>query len=135
MADPQSTKFGIAIPKLKDFTKVLDGHDLYAEPWTDAMKTVAHLGEQYAIQSAPLLSGKTIAKMSSKVQNKPVPLYAVIKTTARSPKGYRYPRLLEFAAKWHHKGWMRNAIKNSANAWPAIMNKAAQQIAAKWDGI
>lgn len=126
-------KFSIELEGLKHIVTELTDSEVYREPWQQGMDALGKVAQQFAIQAAPLFKGPTIAKMAYRVQNKPIPLYVVVKTTAKNPKsGYGYPRLLEYTTKWRHLGWMVNAIKNSRSVWGGVLDGVATKIAAKW---
>ena len=82
--------------------------ELLAGPWTAAMRQVEQIARHAWMGVAP--RGKTgllRAKIATRIQAKPVPKWARIKTTAARTTGtrwkrYRYPRRLEYDKRSRH---------------------------------
>lgn len=120
---------------LKEIKRKLDEDHLLAEPLRAFLRDVGELAESFAISRAPMHSGQLINKMQFKVQNKPLPLYVVIKTTARNPRNqYRYPRRLEYDRRSRHYSWFFKAITASRAGWGGLMDRAAKGVEAQWAG-
>ena len=118
---------------LKDIKRKLDEDHLLAEPLRTFLRDVGELAESFAIAHAPMRTGLLINKMMFKVQRKPLPLYVVIKTTARNPRNqYRYPRRLEYDKRSRHYGWFLKAITASTQSWAALMDRAAKGVEEQW---
>ena len=129
-------KAKIEVPKLPALMRLLNGNELYAAPWKKALLAIANVTEQLAIARAPLRGGQTIAKMSYKVQNRPVPHYFVVKTTARNPRNrYPYPKLQEYWGRSRHQGWFRGAFTGARGAWEGLLDRAAEEIKSIWRGL
>lgn len=127
------TKFSVRIVGMEELIEKLKAENLYAEPWTQAMDALGRVGEQFAIRAAPMFRGTTIARMTYRVDKRPVPLYAVVKTTARNPKNhYGYARLQEYWSRSPHFGWMVEAIKSSRSVWEPILEDCARKIERRW---
>lgn len=125
-------KYRIEVKGLKEIQHKLEDSELLKDTWQKGMEAVGVIGEQFAITFAPMKSGRTIAKMSHRVQKKPVPLYAIVKTTARSNRGYSYPRLHEYSRRSPHYGWMYRAMVASKGLWEGVLSKTADDIERKW---
>lgn len=147
MAEVGSLKFSVSVAGFKEMDRKLktafdDGDSLLAEPWRDALDNMGKLGEQSAIAGAPLgPSGRTIARMGYRVQKAAMPRYVVVKTTAKSSRGYPYPRLQEyspFAQSRYRKGQNRNRnwfFKAIQRIFPTVetrLQQTAREIEAKW---
>lgn len=127
-----STKYQIEIRGMKEILGKLDDNEVWQEPWQKGMEAIGVIGQNRAVEFAPMKRGTTIARMSHRVQKKPIPLYVVIKTTARSAKGYSYPRLHEYYRRSPHYGWMYKAMQASKGLWSGVMDTTARQIESKW---
>lgn len=127
-------KVFFTIPKLPQFVAFLRSDDLFKGPWKKALDDVGTVTEQLAINRAPLFSGQTIAKMTHKVQNKPIPLYVVVKTTARNPRNrYLYPRRVEYSPRSRRRGWFRGAWNTAQTAWDGIFKRATDEMGQMWE--
>ena len=130
---PVAERFTITVTPLRRMVKFLQGNELYAEPWRGALKSIAELAENFVITRAPIRTGRLVAQMSHRVQAKPVPLYAVVKTTARNPRTrYGYARRLEFDPRLHHLAFFRDAVQASRGAWNTLLSRAASEIESRW---
>ncbi len=121
--------------ELHGFTELarkLKDDDLLADAWRQAMTEVTRHVYDRAIVASPIRSGRTVAMMSFKIQNHPIPLYGVVKTTARRGK-YSYPLVLDRRPKWHHVAWFRTAAKSAGNAFGPILDRAAKAIEHKFN--
>lgn len=129
---PKPTKFKVELTGYRDLKRKLTD-DLFQQAWRDGVIEVTDLVYQHEVARAPLLSGRLVARMRQRVQNKPIPSYGVVSTTARNPaNGYRYPRRLEFdtRSRWH--GWFTRAAQATKPAWEQILRRVASRIEARW---
>ena len=128
------TKYGIEIPKLGALKRVLGSDDLLAEPWRKMMGAIGKIGELVAVARGPIgPTGSTVARLTHRVQAKPIPLYVAIKTTAKNPRNkYPYPRRIEFDPASRRRGWFRAALVFGARPlFPPILESMASQIFAR----
>lgn len=125
-------KYSVEVKGLKEIKGKLEDSELLKGTWTKGMDAIGVIGQNFAIKFAPMKRGATIAKMSYRVQRRPIPLYVVVKTTARSPKGYSYPRLHEYSRRSPHYGWMYRAMQASKGLWSGVMDSTAKEIERKW---
>ena len=117
--------------------KLRSSDELLGAPWRHAMDRVAEIGVQAGRAAAPVATGRLRAKISGKVQAKPVPKWARVKATARAVggrrhKGYRYPARLEYDPKSRHRGWLRNSIKRAWGRVQGALQGAAREIESNW---
>lgn len=110
---------------------------LLAAPWKGAMERIGTMGLSAARAAAPSgPSGRTKALLISKVQQKPIPKWVAVRSTAkrssRKYKNYRYPRRLEYDPKSRHRGWLQNAIRGVYGRISGILGGAAREIEGKW---
>ena len=126
-------KFSLTIPKLKGIIRLLKSHEMLAEPLRDAMEEVGRYGYSQAIVNAPFASGRTINQMRYRVQQKPIPLWVAVKTTAVNPKTrYSYPRRLNYDRRSKHRAWFDRAIQATERVWPHVLQRATREIARRW---
>lgn len=123
---------------LKELRRILRPPDeLLAEPWKRAMTNLSEAGGQAALNAAPVKSGLLRRKIYAKVQKKPFPQWAAARArgtrkSAKYPKGYPYPRLLEFSQRHGHKGWFTTAVQQAWNQADAVLAKAGNEIQEIW---
>lgn len=126
----------ITVTPLRRMVAALSGNELYAEPWRDAMDAIGKLARDFGIVRAPVRSGATVNRMAYRIQQKPVPLWARVQTTARNPRNrYPYPKRLEYDPRSRHFGWLRGAVQTSRGAWAGILGRAMGAIEARWGRI
>lgn len=108
--------------------------ELY-EPSAKAMLgEIAAAGARSARAGAPRLKGKLRGSISPKTNGGPKPLWAVVKVGAVNPRGYSYPRLLEFSRKHGHANWLKSAVERAQGAFTSAATKAARAVERKWTG-
>ncbi len=116
----------------EEMRRKLHSSYLVADAWHAAVTEITKYVYDREIVASPLRSGRTIARMAFKVQNKPIPHYGVVKTTARRGK-YSYPLVLDRRPKWHHVAWFRSAAKTAGGSFGGILNKASRAIEHKFN--
>lgn len=140
----------VTIKGLKELKyKLQNADEMTAGPWKRAMTEIADAGYAAILNSAPQRTGRLKSKIFVKVQQKPFPLWVAIRARGvakwdkknlrksrsrnRYPRGFPYPRLLEFSPKHGHAGWFYKRIA------PAVQSKAdsalataGREIAEKW---
>lgn len=113
--------------------------EVIAEPWSEAMESIGALGEAFATRAAPIGSGRTVALMYHRTQSKPIPLWTRVGTHAKRqsrkyPRGYAYPRRLNFDPNSRYKGWFDKAMEATKRAAQQILDKAARKMERRWNG-
>lgn len=132
--------------------------NLYGQPWKQGMEGLARYGKSVAEQVAPIGGpgdhgrghpGFLKRHLKGAVQKSPLPKWVAIrsrgvrtaqfsqliakrKTTSRWPRGYPYPRLLEFSPKHHHQGWfekIRGPIQGFADK---VLSQISVGILERW---
>jgi hypothetical protein len=110
---------------------------LLAGPLTDAM--TAGLADVVRIveSRAPRRTGRLAASVTSRVDQRPVPTWGRVSVTAskhtrKYPRGYYYPRLLEYTAKFGHERWFRGAIPPAQVALARHLAAAKRSIERIW---
>ena len=82
-------------------------------------------------------TGLLKARITTKVQARPIPKWVRIKTTASRTTGtkwkrYRYPRRLEYEKKSKHYHKLTDALQRSMGTVQAALDRAARAIESKW---
>jgi hypothetical protein len=108
------------------------GEELYQEAWRDGLKDITELVYSHEIVRAPVRSGRLVSRMSQRLDRRPIPRYGVVKTTAKSSKGYPYPRRLNFDSRSRHQGWFTRTALTTKAAWEQILGRVARRIESKW---
>ena len=117
--------------------------ELVAEPWRQAMTELADQGAEGGIGAAPYRTGKLKSKIFARVQKRPFPMWAAVRSRVRSkgkrgtkyPRGYDYGRLLEYSPKHNHAGWFgRSVWPRLIGAADAVLTRAGNEVAKRWKG-
>lgn len=108
--------------------------ELYEAAGKQALKEIADAGAQSARGGAPRMSGKLAGSVRPKVNPGAKPAWAAVTVGALSPRGYSYPRLLEFSPKHHHQNWLKSAIDRAKGSFAGAVGKAASMIERKFSG-
>jgi hypothetical protein len=137
-----AVKFTVTTHGFKEALRKLDPpSQLYAEPLKSAWTDIAEFGESAAISLAPMDRGGTIAAMQHKVSKSKVPLWAVVKTTAKR-NGFAYPRVTNyspFAQSRYRKGanpnryWFDNAMNRARAHMGRIFDRALVEMQTRWE--
>ncbi len=132
----------VTLEGLQALRKLLNPPDeLLAAPWKGAMASLVDFGAMFGRTQAPKgRTGKLQRNIKPKVQNKPLPMWAAVRsrgTRKRSktyPRGYPYPRLLNYSPKHGHEGWFdRGVIEPVIGKADLVLAQAATEIARKWE--
>lgn len=130
--------FTLRIQGLRELQQRLrrEGTELVQAPYRQRLDEAAKAARNIVRQGAPRDTGKLQDKLIYRVQNAPVPRYAVIKTTAtRSSKRYRrysYPSRLEFDPRSTHQNWLLTGITRAAGTVQTILNKLGRDLEGRW---
>lgn len=130
-------KLKVEVQGYRELRRKLRGDDLLAGPWSDAMKKIGEIGVAAGRSAGPRgETGQLVAKLTSRVQAKPMPRWAAVRTTAsRSSaryRNYRYPKRLEYDPRSKHKGWLRGAINQAWSRIEGVLNGTAREIEREW---
>jgi hypothetical protein len=109
------------------------GNELIGPPLRRALEEMATDAQDRARAVGPLgATGLLRASISHKLDPKPVPRWAAVIDSAKSPRGYRYPKLLEFSRRWGHFDWLRKAVLYSRRTNRAAMTDLKRKILERW---
>jgi hypothetical protein len=130
-------KVSIEVQGLARLQRKLRKEVLLAPPLAEAMTAGLADAVRIVESRAPRRTGRLAASVTSRLQQKPVPTWGRVSVTARSrskkyPRGYRYPRLLEYSAKSGHRRWFRDAIKPAQVALSRHVEAAKRSIERIW---
>lgn len=127
-----SATFKLDILGLKELRAKIRGDELYANTWhgalDEATQTAAAAGRSAAPRGA---SGSLAASVTGKLSAKATVMSGRVTATARHD-GYPYGKLLEYAPKYHHKGWLVGAVQGIRGQLTSILDRAAKTIEANW---
>lgn len=130
-------RLNIRIDGITQLQRKLRTDVLLAPPLREAMATTVEEGAQLVEARAPRASGRMAASVTHKLDARPVPTWGRIAVTARRrsrkyPRGFAYPRLLEFSAKSGHRGWFRGALVPAKGILARHVEAAKRRIEAIW---
>lgn len=130
-------KVSIEVQGLAKLQRKLRKEVLLAPPLAEAMTAGLADAVRIVESRAPRRTGRLAASITPRLQQKPVPTWGRVSVTARSrskkyPRGYRYPRLLEYSPKWGHQRWFRDSIKPAQVALSRHVEAAKRSIERIW---
>lgn len=126
-------KWKIEVLNLNQFKRKLKpAHELYGGPWKTAMESLATDLGQRAMAAAPVRTGAMRASIVARAAATSVPLSLRVKARAKSSRGFPYPRALEFAPKFRHIRWLRDAVYQATGMIRKHLDTAARAIERKW---
>lgn len=110
---------------------------LYAPPLREAMEDTLQDVQAIVESRAPRRTGRLSGSVTHKLDARPVPTWGRVAVTARRrskkyPRGFRYPRWLEYAPKSPHQRWLRNALGPAQAVLQRRLERAKQRIEAIW---
>jgi hypothetical protein len=113
-------------------------NEVYGPPWKKMMETLGEVAENVAALEAPVgETGQTVARLYHKVQDKPVPLWVRVGTSARRssrkyPRGYPYPKRINYDPRSPHRGWLERAGERAKRLIDPLLDRTAREIEARW---
>lgn len=126
----------VEIKNYREIARKLKKDELLGGPWTAAMRHVEDIARSAWMGAAPADSGQLKAKITTKMQARPVPMWVRIKTSATrsSPKHrrYRYPNRQEYDPKSRNRGKLKASLAKAMGRVQAALDQAARAIEAKW---
>lgn len=110
---------------------------LLAPPLKSAITASTEDAARIVESRAPRRTGRLAASITTKVDTREIPRWGRVSVSARSrskryPRGYRYPRLLEYGKKSRHQRWFRGAITPAKNALARHVEAAKRAIERTW---
>ncbi len=106
--------------------------ELYQPAGKAMLKEISEAAAGAARAGAPRERGKLAGSITGKVNTGAKPAWAAVKVAALNPRGYSYPRLLEFSPKHHHRNWLKSAVDRARGAFAAAIGRAASAVERKW---
>jgi len=130
-------RVNVRIEGLAALQRKLRKEVLLAPPLQDAVTATVTDTVQLVERAAPRRSGRLAASITHRIDARPVPTWGRVSVTARRrsrayPRGFRYPRLLEYSAKSHHLGWFRGTFLPARDALRRHVEEARRQIERIW---
>lgn len=137
-----AVKFSVETKGFKEALKKLEPpSNIYAEPLRNAWNEIAEFGESVGIQAAPQESGRTVGAFQKKVSKQKVPLWAVVKTTAKR-NGFAYPRVVNYSPYAQsrykkgvniHRYWFDNAMNRARAIMGRVFERALVEMQTGWE--
>lgn len=129
---------------LQALQKLLQPIDaLVIEPWHRAVLGLVEFGERSGKSGAPRREGKLQSKIKSAMsKRKDLRAWGAVRSrgvntkskSSQYPRGYPYPRLLNYSRKHGHTGWFdRGVIEPVMARAGGALDKAADEITKKWE--
>lgn len=111
--------------------------ELVAPAFHAAMEEIGRIGLTAARGAAPVgATGNLQAKMRTRMQARPIPLWVAIETTATRASAkyprYSYPTRIEYDPKLHHVNWLVGGIKSVFGRFEGALETAARAIESRW---
>jgi hypothetical protein len=112
---------------------------LLAPPLRSAMNATVEDAARIVVSRAPRASGRMAASVTTRLDKREVPTWGRVSVTARRrskkyPRGFRYPRMLEYSSKSKHQRWFRNAVIPAKTALARHVEAAKRHIERIWAG-
>lgn len=132
-------RVSIQVEGLAALQRKLRKEVLLAPPLKYAMTAGTEDAARIVMSRAPRASGRLAASVTTRMDKRPVPTWGRVSVTARRrskkfPRGFRYPRMLEYSAKSGHKGWFRGASIPARSALSRHVESAKRMIERIWSG-
>ena len=137
-------KVAITINGLKELRKLLTPpENLYGGAWRSGMTSIVSRTGLAAQRAAPVGSGadphigRLQGSVRTRMDKRPFPMWAVVSVTGRTrskkyPRGYPYPRLLEFSPKHGRQSWLINAAGTVWRGAEQVLGRIGDAIARQW---
>ena len=130
-------RLNIQVEGLAELQRKLRKEVLFAPPLRSAMNATVEDAARIVESRAPRASGRMAASVTTRLDKRPVPTWGRVSVTARSrskkyPRGFRYPRMLEYSAKSGHQRWFRNAVTPARSVLARHLESAKRHIERIW---
>jgi hypothetical protein len=130
-------RLNIRVEGLPALLRKLRKDVLLAPPLQAAMSATVTDAVHIVERAAPRRSGRLRTSITSKVDARPVPTWGRVSVTARRrsrthPRGFRYPRLLEYSGQSPHQRWFRGAVIPARAALRRHVDAAKRSIERIW---
>lgn len=134
-------RLNIRVEGITQLQRKLRKEVLLAPPLREAMQATvveaAQLVEARAPRGPGAHGGTMAASVTHRLDARPVPTWGRIAVTARRrsrkfPRGFAYPRLLEYGPKSRRRGWFRGALIPAQGVLARHIERAKRHIEAIW---
>lgn len=123
----------IQLVGLRRVLRATDPEYLLGHPVREVLDEIASQGADRARSVGPRgETGQLTARITHRVSPADIPRWAVVKTDARSRRGYSYPRLLEFSGKHGHRDWLRKAVLSGSRGLRGAVNQLGRLLKERW---
>lgn len=134
-----TVRVNVQIEGLPALQRKLRKDVLLAPPLTAAMGASVKEAARIVETRSPRATGRLATSVTYRLDKRPVPTWARVQVTARKrskkfPRGYRYPRWLEYAATSPHQRWFRGSVTPAKLALRRHVDAAKRAIERIWAG-
>lgn len=132
-----TVKVSVQVEGWAEIQRKLRLEPLLAQPLRTAMDATQRDVAQTVQALAPRRTTRMAASVRTRMDARPIPRWARVQVTARArsrkyPRGYRYPRWLEYSPKSPHRGWFGRSLAPARAALQRHVEGAKRQIEANW---
>jgi hypothetical protein len=107
--------------------------ELYADELAEGMAELGARAVEVARSVAPVgETGRLRDRLQYRLSDQRPPRFVVVKTDARSPRGYPYPRRLEFERKSRHRNWLLKAMRGALEEFGTLLESVADRVERRW---
>jgi hypothetical protein len=127
----------IRVEGLAELQRKLRKEVLLAPPLKHAMRSTIREAAELVTSRAPRASSRMATSVTHRVDARPVPTWGRVSVPARRrsrkhPRGYRYPRWLEYSSKSPRRGWFRQAVIPARGILARHLEAAKRYIESVW---
>ena len=130
-------RMNIQIEGLAALQRKLRKDVLLAPPLRSAMSATVEDAARLVTSRAPRATGRLATSVTTRLDKRPIPTWGRVSVTARRrskkfPRGFRYPRMLEYSPKSPHQRWFRGAVIPAKSALARHVEGAKRAIERIW---
>ena len=131
-------KYEVEVQGLRELVARLNPDRLLSRAIKKAMSEVGKEGRAQAKAIAPRRTGRLAGSITYKL-SRPLPLTDIprgvaVVIKARNPRGYAYPRRLEFDPRSRHRNWFLGAMEAARGKFEGLLRSAARDIERRFGG-
>ena len=123
-----ASEYQIKLEGADELIRKLESESLIGKPIRRLFSKVGIQGKNAAKSSAPLATGRLNASITTRMSGKQVPTFIAVRVGAVNPRGYSYPRLLEFSPRHGHREWLLRAFRGAIGGLVGFMHETAGAI-------
>ena len=133
-----AVKYEVEVQGMRELVARLNPDKLLSRAIKKAMSEVGKEGRAQAKAIAPRDTGRLAGSITYKL-SRPLPLTDIprgvaVVVKALSPRGYYYPRRLEFDPRSRHRNWFMGAMESARGKFEGMLRSAASDIERRFGG-